>query len=922
MQVLLVDGSTFTVGPGSDLVIDKFVYDPKKQTGEVVASFSKGVMRFVGGKISKNDEGVTVNTPAGALAIRGGMFQGSVNGGKGVFSFLYGVNMTLTGKNGQSYTVFQPGNTIDTTGTAPTIRPTTSADVNTIMAALTNGNTNGTGTPNGGTGTGPQPGSKYTAVETLSLQDLISDANTDQIQGALDKQESKPPTDMTNPPPTDTTNPPPTDTTTNPPPPPPPLPVTARVLTAPGTSTGDDFTGPFSLQNGRLTGTVSVTNPLNVDFPATLQCVNGVCPITVNDHATVTQSGQTTTYEGLAVLKKDFFAYHVVGVPQGPSISTNALDINNGPSADPLLVFGGKGYDFGTPAGKTYVFVLTPDVVQVQGGAFGPFASAQSSPEVDPNKPPPSISPLLYLEKDSASVNDPSRAVWLQTSLYINTTPANSEAPISFDQQSFVNVALGDVANGGLVGARRGGANVDFAANVCGEGGCSTSTSRETLAFTGDVATLAGPDGSHFLGSDTPNVVIGADSTVSHNLFRDQPLNPIAGVNDTPQNQSGATYHVGVGLGILQPQPQTYAGKFEGYAAGIYGQPLPGQAEVRSGLNGTGSSVGVLTSGSPGDFSITFDPQQNTLSASLTVAEADPDGEPGDPHDSYGGVTLGFGDTGFGDTGAAVHGRSAFIDNLHYAAIETPGTTTVSVLKYGDELPATPSSSASSTAYLVSGDQLNVMSFFPDTFPETSHGSGVRPFCTSCDFLKWGAWGTRTDFADPNNGNATSTVDVHLGWWVAGDLTSPTDITALGIQHATATYEGHVLGDVAKLTGTQWQTYVAAGDLAMSWDFAARKGDLTISNFDGRSYSTNPYGNTPNQLTQPSLDFNKFGGSLSQTAGPTIDTMTGGVTGSFANNIVNGQIIKAGGVLGNWNVGSDAYRAAGIFAGSATSGPR
>jgi hypothetical protein len=68
VQVLLVDGSTFTVGPGSDLVIDKFVYDPNKKTGQVVASLSKGMMRFVGGKISKNDEGVTIKTPAGALA--------------------------------------------------------------------------------------------------------------------------------------------------------------------------------------------------------------------------------------------------------------------------------------------------------------------------------------------------------------------------------------------------------------------------------------------------------------------------------------------------------------------------------------------------------------------------------------------------------------------------------------------------------------------------------------------------------------------------------------------------------------------------------------------------------------------------------------------------------------------------------------
>jgi len=30
VQVLLVDGSTFTVGPNSNLVIDRFVYDPRR----------------------------------------------------------------------------------------------------------------------------------------------------------------------------------------------------------------------------------------------------------------------------------------------------------------------------------------------------------------------------------------------------------------------------------------------------------------------------------------------------------------------------------------------------------------------------------------------------------------------------------------------------------------------------------------------------------------------------------------------------------------------------------------------------------------------------------------------------------------------------------------------------------------------------
>lgn len=117
---VLVDGSTFTVGANSDLVIDRFVYDPRKKSGEVVATFSKGAMRFIGGKISKNPEGVTVNTPSGSLAIRGGMFQGSLAGKNSIFSFLYGDELTFSGNNGQTHTVYQ-GYTLDFNGGLPTV---------------------------------------------------------------------------------------------------------------------------------------------------------------------------------------------------------------------------------------------------------------------------------------------------------------------------------------------------------------------------------------------------------------------------------------------------------------------------------------------------------------------------------------------------------------------------------------------------------------------------------------------------------------------------------------------------------------------------------------------------------------------------------------------------------------------------------
>lgn len=183
VQVLLLDGSTFTVGPGSDLVIDRFVYDPKKQTGEIVATFGKGAIRFVGGKISKNVDGVRVETPAGSLAVRGGIFQAQINGSRGIFSFIFGEEMTL----GRAYRVFETGYTIDTTSGTPTVRPTTPADTNAIMVALTKGGSRGLGT---GSGDGQGEGGPQQTVSTYSdaSSQLIGDATATQIQDEVQKQ--------------------------------------------------------------------------------------------------------------------------------------------------------------------------------------------------------------------------------------------------------------------------------------------------------------------------------------------------------------------------------------------------------------------------------------------------------------------------------------------------------------------------------------------------------------------------------------------------------------------------------------------------------------------------------------------------------------------------------------------------------------
>src|SRR5665213_4197967 len=67
-HLLFLDGSSLTVGPLARLVIDRFVYDPSTKAGDLVLTASQGVLRFVGGKISKTHP-VTVVTPSASLTI-------------------------------------------------------------------------------------------------------------------------------------------------------------------------------------------------------------------------------------------------------------------------------------------------------------------------------------------------------------------------------------------------------------------------------------------------------------------------------------------------------------------------------------------------------------------------------------------------------------------------------------------------------------------------------------------------------------------------------------------------------------------------------------------------------------------------------------------------------------------------------------
>src|SRR5439155_25850513 len=78
-QLLFLDESSIAIGPNSDLTIDQFVYDPRTGTGKLAMSATRGLLRYVGGKLSKQDEAVTLRTATATLAVRGGAFIAQID---------------------------------------------------------------------------------------------------------------------------------------------------------------------------------------------------------------------------------------------------------------------------------------------------------------------------------------------------------------------------------------------------------------------------------------------------------------------------------------------------------------------------------------------------------------------------------------------------------------------------------------------------------------------------------------------------------------------------------------------------------------------------------------------------------------------------------------------------------------------------
>lgn len=102
-QLLFRDESTLTMGANSRLTLDRFVYDPRSKTGDVVVSVLQGTFRFVSG--SAKPGGYTIKTPVATLGLRGTIIEGYIGTDGSLVLVVVEGSVVVTTADGTTFTV-------------------------------------------------------------------------------------------------------------------------------------------------------------------------------------------------------------------------------------------------------------------------------------------------------------------------------------------------------------------------------------------------------------------------------------------------------------------------------------------------------------------------------------------------------------------------------------------------------------------------------------------------------------------------------------------------------------------------------------------------------------------------------------------------------------------------------------------------
>jgi trimeric autotransporter adhesin len=912
-QLLFLDESSMTVGPNSDLTIDQFVYDPKTGAGRLAMSAARGLLRYVGGKLSKQPGAVTMRTSTATLAVRGGVFFVEVTqGGATEVIFVFGRGLVVTARNGVVQTLRRPGYkiTVSSSGVPSAPEPASQAE----LAQLT-GQLDGR---RGGNGGNPVPPTNAMAANN-PINNVFSDLDASIQETVQNSPPSHAPVPQPAPSPL---NPSPTPIPTQAPIAPASHSVSAgqaiacisegtcdpTKATQVGTVAGQPVGGPNSVTstgtttNGftNTTATTGGTPAVRITYAGRLKNTNGRGTaqgfVDQSANGDIAYANGVLTYPSAApqsgVFAGTFGSLGQISFPlpfctgsgggcaasfgpQGTSSSFGTFTGTSFMSADDtffyaaitptnapgerLFIFGGIPVDpgFYQPTGAG----LRPQTTSYQG--FTPVPTTSNTRlfafAVQPDAALQSTIPFI---RSQAGGNLPNASV---SPLYVVAPPTTL-----IGDASTLSAARALQASLAIDGQ---GANQRSAIAV-------TTGTFDTLQSSGRPILSGHLRGSSLLSASGAPVRLGSavGSAVDGNgnsLYGGSGISGFV-LDQTAHSAGTSTGTVGSAIipSTASEVPLSGTTTPYGFAQAVLPAPVPaGVGQVRSTRSLSGNFGGLMYTTAQttpyiatGGVFVSTDAPNNRIQATLAGAAQS-------PSSGVNTLTMQFG----GLTGAS-GGREAFIDDNTFAVLESQ----------------TNPQQINGQALVVGGDPKQAGKLYLVSSGAAGVPSAILPngLCQQCQYLKWGYWGG--DLLTGNSSNSTiSRIDRgHINTWVAGLATPLSDINSLISQSATATYTGQAIGSVFN----NGQSYLAAGGFTGTYNFGTQTGAVAVSNFDGHSFGAS--GAAPLTGSNYTFAVNSPG---------TKGTIHGGFYGPMA--------AETGGNFAVQSTVGPAYLASGIFAG-------
>jgi hypothetical protein len=846
VQVLLLDGTSMIVGPNSSIAINKFVYDPEKRDGSLAVTLGEGTMRFIGGALSKK-KGAQITTPVGTLAIRGGIADLADR----KFSLVFGKELMFTGKDGRTARLFLPGTTLVVASDGKiSTHKTKQSDI--PMQAL-----HGKPGQNGGAKNVPTP-------------TIVSDSGVPAVNSEREPEQ---------------------DSTTQ---------ITEVVISQPpeeiaedviATATADQIQEEVAEELGEITCPPSC---MSLNF----RILTAPVPtFNVSFGPVISNSGS----QGLIGGTDDPDADTVAGAVQIDSNTirltrdTQTMDVpfstvEGAHAVPPFLDFDGNSQQGNLFVGADtqfffYALFENGDIdapTYAFGGTPTPFAALTGGDRLlsyDVLADPRQGIPIPFTLASLLS-NVPSGEFGSASPFYV-MTPENARLGIDVEGDT-----PGRVLFGSLLISGQGQDQVSVATMLIGSffddngvpdyasgsrGSLRASAEQGALVNGGGISLIKGqPDRNVFFGPDANNAVLSTqmsqNEAIGYSNYRDD--------YDFETELLFSTMHV---LDLTGTEPQSGLSRetksYAGYAAGM----------LESGrLYFDNDITSVPYRSTSSNLELNLDAERDTMGASFTISDV----QNADPDVTSYHLSFGFDPV----TGGA--GRGTYVDDDRFgaSASNNPDANAV-VTDLSDEITIDNDDPSDNFAYFF-GNELAVQTGF--------FSAGHQP-CV-CAFLEWGYWGGRRDWFD-TVANETRSEFVHLGTWVAGNITNEVDLPPSG----EATFSGHAVGNVTRNIGGADYQYIAGGGFNMNWDFDTREGTASISDFDGINASANISDTSlPNAL-------NSFAGGLTGTDSLT-DNINTSVSGGLNGSFVSGPGGSAQGVIGSFDLVGATVSATGIVA--------